>query len=310
MVRAMVTETATGFAEELTDTLRALEPLLGAPAAAPVPLDGGITNRNYRVRLGDGDYVIRLAGKDTNLLGISRATERLASEAAAALGIAPRVAAALPNCLVTDFVHATPVEAAALRAQPEPVARALRAFHDSGPALATRFDVPALLDEYAAIIGARGGELPGDYAIAREGLRRIAAALGTPDLVPCHNDLLAGNLLRTRGGEILIVDWEYAGMGERYFDLGNLSVNNDFDEEDDVRLLRAYLGADATSAERCRLALMRIVSDAREAAWGAVQLVLSELDFDFAGYAGRHFARLRGALEDPRFEEWLRGAAA
>jgi thiamine kinase-like enzyme len=108
----------------------------------------------------------------------------------------------------------------------------------------------------------------------------------------------------------MIVDWEYAGMGERYFDLGNLSVNNDFDEEDDVRLLHAYLDQDPTAAQRCRLSLMRIASDAREAAWGVVQFFVSELDFDFSGYAEQHFARLRGALEDPRFEEWLRGAAA
>ncbi len=37
---------------------------------------------------------------------------------------------------------------------------------------------------------------------------------------------------------------------------------------------------------------MRIMSDAREAAWGVLQAVLSELDFDFHAYARRHFERL------------------
>jgi hypothetical protein len=55
---------------------------------------------------------------------------------------------------------------------------------------------------------------------------------------------------------------------------------------------------------------MRIVSDAREAAWGVVQLVLSELDFDFTNYASRHFDRLRRSLADPQLEEWLHAAAA
>jgi hypothetical protein len=55
---------------------------------------------------------------------------------------------------------------------------------------------------------------------------------------------------------------------------------------------------------------MRIVSDAREAAWGVVQLVLSDLDFDFAGYAQRHFERLLGALERPEIEGWLDAASA
>ena len=38
---------------------------------------------------------------------------------------------------------------------------------------------------------------------------------------------------------------------------------------------------------------MRIMSDAREAAWGVVQGVISELEFDFDDYAAQHFARLR-----------------
>jgi hypothetical protein len=55
---------------------------------------------------------------------------------------------------------------------------------------------------------------------------------------------------------------------------------------------------------------MRIMSDAREAAWGVVQGVISELDFDFEGYADKHFARLDQAAQDPRLKEWLDAAAA
>jgi hypothetical protein len=55
---------------------------------------------------------------------------------------------------------------------------------------------------------------------------------------------------------------------------------------------------------------MRLMSDYREAMWGVVQTVLSELDFDFAGYAAEHFARLRAAADDPRYPEWVRDARA
>jgi thiamine kinase-like enzyme len=295
---------------ELADILRRLEPLLGPAAGAPTPLHGGITNRNYRAQLGGRDFVIRLPGKDTALLGIDRSAERLASESAAALGIAPALAAALPDCLVTEFVQAHELPQSELRAKPELIARALRAFHDRGPALETEFRVPALLDGYAQIVTARGGTLPKQYRPTREALARIEAALPASNPVPCHNDLLSGNLLQGDDGRVLIVDWEYTGMGERYFDLGNLSVNNEFDADANERLLTAYLGAAPTPAQRARLSLMRIVSDAREAAWGVVQLVLSELQFDFAGYASRHFDRLRDSLADPRFEEWLRAASA
>ena len=126
-------------------------------------------------------------------------------------------------------------------------------------------------------------------------VERIAAALPAEAPVPCHDDLLGANLLVPAADPdaLLLVDWEYAGMGHRLFDLGNLSVNNDFDEAADERLLAAYFGAPVTAARRAALALMRIVSDAREAAWGVVQSVISTLDFDFDAYARRHLERLR-----------------
>ena len=60
--------------------------LIGEPLGEPEPLDGGITNRNFRVRTGSGDYVIRLFGKDTSQLGIDRRAEHAASEAAGRRG--------------------------------------------------------------------------------------------------------------------------------------------------------------------------------------------------------------------------------
>jgi thiamine kinase-like enzyme len=104
---------------------------------------------------------------------------------------------------------------------------------------------------------------------------------------------------------MLIVDWEYAGMGDPRFDLGNLSINNDFDEATNDRLLRAYYGDAPSDSRRAALRLMRVLSDAREAAWGVVQAQVSELDFDFEGYGREHFERLHATAALPDFEEWL-----
>ena len=281
-----------------------LEPILGARSGPVVPLDGGITNRNYRLRLGADEYVVRLPGKETGLLGISRDAERIAAETAARLGVGPAVAAADRASLVTAFVEASPLDPAGLRADPLPVARALRAFHDSGVALPVRFWVPDLIDDYARVVRERGGELPREYARARELARTVASALPLSDPTPCHNDLLAGNLM-IAGDSAMIVDWEYAGMGHRVFDLGNLAVNNEFDDEDELRLLAGYHDATPTPSQHAALKLMRIMSDAREAAWGVIQQVLSELDFDFAGYARKHFDRLAAAAADPDLQSWL-----
>src|ERR1700716_2529878 len=88
---------------ELGAIVERLERRLGAAAGPPVPLEGGITNRNFRVRLGQRDYVLRLPGKDTELLGISREAERIANGQAARLGVAPEVAARGETRVVTGY---------------------------------------------------------------------------------------------------------------------------------------------------------------------------------------------------------------
>jgi thiamine kinase-like enzyme len=98
-------------------------------------------------------------------------------------------------------------------------------------------------------------------------------------------------------------------MGDPFFDLGNLSINNGFDEPADHRLLGAYLGRTPDARALAALYLMRAMSDVREATWGVVQGAISEIEFDFAGYAEQHFARLRTTTSDPRFEEALHAAS-
>ena len=294
---------------DLNELVARLETELGLAAGPPVPLSGGITNRNYRITLGGRDCVLRLPGQDTQLLGIDRAGERLAAKRAASLGIGPEAIHADADCLVTAFVPGSPVDAERLRAEPAGVARALRSFHDSELELPSRFSVPDLLRSYATLVASRGAELPPAYARAQDLVERIAGALPLSSPVPCHNDLLPGNLIQA-GGELLLVDWEYAGLGHRYFDLGNLAVNNGFDEASEVRLLEGYFGEPASLSRLSALRLFRLVSDAREAAWGVVQGQISALDFDFAAYADEHFERLERAAGDPQHIEELLHAAS
>ena len=161
---------------ELTEVVARLAALLGKREGAVVQLEGGITNRNFRVNFGGTDYVVRLPGKKTNALGIDREAERMATKAAAGLGIAPKVAAMTedPPCLVTRFVPGHRVSAEELR-QPElldSVAGDLRAFHDSGTELPTTFDTVELAESYTRIAAEHGIEPPAAYEDAH---RRAAA---------------------------------------------------------------------------------------------------------------------------------------
>ena len=299
--------------DELGRIVQTLSPELGEPEGEPRALEGGITNRNYLVTLGGNRYVIRVPGKDTSLLGIDRSAERKANENAAAIGVAPRVVAQLdePPCLVTEFVECREMTAEDLRV-PETMSTVigeLRKVHDSGTELPTSFDSFRVVEDYRETAASRGGEIPTAYEEAHEQAGRIESALSGPehDPVPCHNDLLAGNFLR--GAErIWIVDWEYAGMGDRYFDLANFAINNELEVSQHPELLADYFAEEATARRLATLRLMQFMSDFREAMWGVVQTVASDLDFDFKDYAATHFERMRKTAANESFDGWLEEA--
>jgi thiamine kinase-like enzyme len=298
----------------LADTLGPISARLGELEGDPVPLEGGITNRNYRVRFAGEDVVVRLPGKDTGLLGIDRVAERAAAELAAQAGVGPEVVAMLddPPCLVTRFIVGEPIGAEELR-EPKAVAEvaaALRALHACAERLPIEFSSFRVVESYAARMAERGATVPASYEWAAAAALRIEAVLVGPEHepVPCHNDLLAANFIRTRRG-LRIVDWEYAGMGDRYFDLGNFAVNNELDSEDEAALLTAYFEAPASERRLASLRLMRFMSDFREAMWGAVQSTISDLDFDFTDYCEKHFDRMRESAAEGRLELLLEEAA-
>jgi thiamine kinase-like enzyme len=294
---------------ELAAIITRLEPELGPLEGKPRPLEGGITNRNYRLRMGGEDLVLRLCDRGAEVLGIDRTTEEIASRRAAAEGIAPPVVAFLADvpALVTRWLPGgdVPLEDMRTPVVMAQVAAMLRRLHGT-PALPSAFAIFRLVEQQRELADG----LPDSYDRLLALAHRIESTLTGPEHAPvsCHNDLLTANFVRD-GGRVCIVDWEYAGMNDRYFDLGNLSVNNHFDDEHNRALLELYFDEPVTEARFATLQLFRIVSDFREAMWGAVQLRRSSLDFDYAAYANEHFARLERAAADPRVEEWLAVAA-
>ena len=277
-------------------------------------LIGGITNRNFLVTVaGVADrYVIRLAGNDTHLLGISREVEYAATVAAAGVGVGPEVTAFIrpEGYLVTRFIEGSRVAFDEVREKTTLVriADSLRRIH-GGPPTPGLFVPLRIVEAYKALAHARGVRIPPEYEVASAIGRRIElACLSSPiEPQPCHNDLLNANFIDD-GARIRIVDWEYAGMGDPYFDLGNFSINHELTPDDDATLLGSYLGS--VPIDRLgRLTLMRVVSDFREAMWGVLQQRLSTLDVDFVAYAGEHFDRLLSNATTPAFERALRETA-
>ena len=279
-----------------------------ATQATVTPLSGGITNQNYRVDLPSGAFVLRIAGQGTRVLGIDRRREQRCAAIAASLGIGAEVVHFLPDeeVLVTRFLPGdtlTAAEAGDASRLPR-IMTAMQRYH-RGPAFPGTFSPFATVRSYHQLALERGVTFPAVLPRVLALMDQIEAALlPRARIVPCHNDLLAANFIDD-GQTIYILDWEYAGMGDLFFDLGNYAVNQMFEEQRCELLLREYFG-EARPDDLCHLHLMRLASDLREAFWGFLQAGVSSLDFDYRAYGQRHVDRFLSNVEASPFERWLK----
>lgn len=278
--------------------------------ASITTLSGGFTNHTYHVVLPHDTYVVRIGGANTALLGVDRAREHAAAVIAAQLGVGAEVILAdvAQDILVTRFIagRTLTVETAHTPDVLLKLARALRRVHD-GPAFSGTFSPAGAAQDMLDLARARGVTLPDGLGGAMGALTAIGQALGrSQDLRPCHNDLLAANFIDD-GERIWLIDWEYAAMGDPYFDLGNLAVNLELNHAQHPALLAAY-GVEAGAKNLARLALMRLASDLREAAWGYLQAGVSTKDVDFMAHGHQHLERFTTGTNSPVFAAWLAAA--
>jgi thiamine kinase-like enzyme len=275
-------------------------PALRGPDVVVTALEGGLTNRNYSVRNGTERYALRLTGETSALLGIDREVEFHCAQAAFHAGVGPEVVAFVPeeNILVTRFVAGQVLTESDVRdpATLKLIVASLRRYHEAAP-LVGHFCPFETVRRYHALAVEHLVLFPED---ANNALK-IADAIGRRVEKParlccCHNDLLPGNFVLS-GPSIQILDWEYAGTGNLFFDLGNLAANNLLSEGEERMLLEFYFGT-VREEDWQSLSLMRLASDLRESMWGFLQIGISKLDFDYRSYALRHLGRF---LERSRF---------
>ena len=296
--------------DDLTPILQRIPLLRNSPTLDVEELSGGITNRNYKICTGSGCFVLRLGGDETRYLGIDRRTEHECSFLASQTGIAPRPVAFIEpeGYILSEFIDGKGIPAKEIGKEEniKRVVGSIKAYHalDRFPGFFSPFRVAV---EYTKTARKFDVRLPGRIERYLETSRQVEQAMyGREPLVPrpCHNDLLNGNFIDD-GMRIQILDWEYAGMGDIFFDLGNFAVQNGFDGEQDELLLHAYF-INPTDSQRARQKLMKTMSDLREAMWAQVQIGVSKLDFDYAGYGRQYFERFETSTTSREFSDWLR----
>jgi len=292
------------------EALRLLgETLGGDPSQLRItPIAAGLTNKNYRVDVGDRTYFLRMPGASTELLAIDRANELENTQAAAEAGVGPKVVHHDPNtgALLLEWIDGRTMSNDAFRAagMPARIAESLRKLH-AGPRFRDDFDMFRLTEYYLSVVDGRAIRIPNGYRDELPKVKLIEAALTAHPLptVPCHNDLLAENYLDD-GRQLWIVDYEYSGNNDPTFELGNTAQELGFDAARQEELCAAYFG-EPTPALLARMRLQMIMSDVGWTLWAAIQAAISAIDYDFWGWAEERWGRASTAFARDDFDDLL-----
>jgi thiamine kinase-like enzyme len=293
---------------ERDEIARVLAEIPGVAVAQDIRIEriGGLTNRNYKISLASERYVLRLAGAGTSEY-IDRAAEAHNARVAAAAGVNAEVLyfEITDGTMLARYIDdSLTMSEAAFKdlARVERAARAFRRMHRCAEPFTGRFDVFAQIDEYLALLRRNNAKIPDGYeALQKEAdaARRVLSERPAA-FAPCHNDPLAENFLDAPE-RMYLVDWEYAGMNDPMWDLGDLSVEAGFGPEQDEALLRAYFEGAPPAGQRGRVILAKGLCDLVWTLWGLLQVMNDNPVDDFWAYSINRFERCKRLLASDTF---------
>ena len=268
---------------------------------------GGTTNLVFRIDDGAAHYVLRVPGRGTEEY-INRTHEAQAAREGARVGVSPEVlqfdlaTGVMVTRLVDGAITMTPQEFRARSGAPARAAAVLRKLHRSDAAFTFRFELFAMIDDYLKVLAGKDVALPAGYhdVLREAGIVRAALAAQALPLVACHCDPLCENFLDT-GIRMWLVDWEYSGLNDPMWDLGDVAVEAGFDDSQEEEMLRAYFGGEARPADRGRVVIYKAMCDLLWTLWGLIQLANRNPAEDFQAYAFTRFGRCKQLMATAEF---------
>jgi len=291
----------------LADALARLPRFAGRDYTATA-LTGGLTNRIYRVDGEGGTAVARLSEGKSELLAIDRVAECFNSRAAATAGAGPQVLLCDPDALVSvvDWIPGRTWTEADLD-DPDNltrVANLCRVLH-GGPRFVNDFDMFAVQRRYRDVVRANGFRIPDRYDEFAGQVALIESAMraGDDGTVPCHNDLLAANVMDD-GERLWFIDYEYAGNNDPCFELGNIWSEAGLNIDRLEHLVTAYYGRWRPD-KLARARLFGLMAKYGWTLWASISAAVSDVDFDFWSWGMEKYERAVAEFDGPHFAQLI-----
>ena len=275
----------------------------------------GLTNLVFRIDTGLDRFVLRIPGKGTEEY-IDREVEMHNARVAARADVSAEVLYAdsasgvMLSRYIDGIVTMTPDLFKQRPGAAERAGAALKKMHAWHEAFEFRFELFAMIDDYLRILDERKAELPAGYTEVVDAAQPVRQALNSRpvDLAPCHCDPLCENFL-DNGERMWIVDWEYSGMNDPMWDLGDLSVEAGLTPAQDLELMRAYCGGDPSESDFGRMVIYKAMCDLLWTLWGLIQHSDNNPAEDFWAYSTGRFERCKTLMTHPEFARHVKAIA-
>ena len=290
--------------EDLKRISELLKEVLNAEDYEKIERLGGLTNHTYHLTLTDGrQYTVRIPGEGTEDM-INRADEKISTELACRLGIDARLLAFYPDgCKVTEYIHNAVTMTPETMQQPHHIAQAAatcRIIHDCGENTGVPFEVFDMAATYEGIINKMSVPMFADYQQCKKTVMEIKSYIDKtldPVNVPCHNDPLCANWVEG-DGKLYLIDWEYAGMNDGYWDLAAISIEAEYNHDHDAILLREYLGQEADRVQWQHFLAAKIYVDYLWTLWAKTRVPYDGQPME--DWACERYARMKRNIEEFR----------
>ena len=268
---------------------------------------GGMTNIVHLVETQNINLIVRIPGKGTEDY-INRTTEYNNAKAAWRAGISAEIIWADVNSgvMVSKAINRietmTPNLFSSRKGSPARAGFALAKLHNSGETFDFRFELFNMIDDYLKILSTKDVDLPEGYHDIVKAAEPVKVSLkaNPTKLTPCHCDPLCENFLDD-GKNMWIVDWEYSGMNDPLWDLGDLSVEAGMNEDQENEMLKAYFGKEPTAAQKGRVIIYKAMCDLLWTLWGLIQYADKNPAEDFWAYSIERFERCKLLMLNSNF---------
>ena len=271
------------------------------------PINRGITNINFKVNVDKRVFFLSMPDSDSELLNIDYRNKYYNNKICGDIKISPRVVHFIEsdNLLVTEFIKSKTSSLTKFQSSKEikQLVKKIKLLHNAKPFL-RNFNMLSQISYYKNIL--KEEYLPKElfkYVNKIETLKQ-KLYLTKDNLVPCHNDLIAENIIK-KDNQIYIVDFDYSGNNDPCFELGNLSVEMEYDDEQINKLVRSYYG-EINENIISKVYLQGVVSDIGWSLWSYVQAKISNNNFDYSMRGLNRLERAINKMESKEYELWIK----